>query len=343
MSGKKQINPILIGLVIVLFAVIVVLFCFVIRRTPDSNPSLPGTENKGSEITIEPNDTEPAPPEGTAEGTEVLAIFGGDSRSGKLGKESHSDSIMIVFINHDEGFVKVASVMRDCMVYIEGRGYEKINHAHYYGGPELAVRALNENFDLNIEKYVTINFNNVVKMVDMIDGVEIELSEKELAVVSVDESQKTDSGKYLLTGVQALTFSRIRKIDNDYKRTERQREVLFEIFEKSKTLSYGDRLDIFDEMIGDVNTNYKEEDLLVLMYYLSKYEVQEMAAYPQVFFGGTVEGNWVAVPCSLVDMSVTLHQFLFGETGYMPSEKVQEHSNIMGQKVEGPNYDLRKN
>lgn len=345
---KKKLNPIMIGLIAVLIVVLGVCVFFATRKPTDGKDTQAGTESQGSEIDMteteseEESETEPEPPLGNAEGTEVFAIFGGDSRSGKLGKEAHSDSIMLVHVDHDAKTVKVASIYRDCMVHIEGRGFEKITHAHYFGGPELAVSTINENFELNIENFVTVNFMNVTKLVDLIGGVEIELSEKELAVVQPSEEQKTESGKYLLNGAQALIFSRIRKIDTDYKRTERQREVLFEIFTKAKTMSYIEKIKLVEEMIGDINTNYSKDKILLLLYSLSKYEIAEMTAYPQVFYGGTVEGAWVEVPCTLVDMNASLHQFLYGTTDYTPSEKVQEYSDIISQKVSGPNHDMRK-
>lgn len=338
---EKKLNPIMIGFVIVLAVILGVCVFFATQKKPEVKDSEDNTESQGSEVNQTESETEPEPPVGEAEGTEAFVIFGGDSRSGSLGKESHSDSIMIVYVNHDAGTVKVASVYRDCMVHIEGRGYEKITHAHYFGGPELAVSTINENFDLNIEDYVTVNFYNVTELVDLIGGVEIELSEKELAVVQPMEDQKTESGKYLLDGAQALTFSRIRKIDNDLKRTERQREVLFQIFEKAKAMSYGEKLELVEEMLDEINTSYNQDEILVLLYSLSKYEITGMTGYPQVFFGGTVEGNWVEVPWTLADMSTSLHQFLYGATDYVPSEKVQEYSDVMSQKVSGPNYDFR--
>ena len=340
---NKKLNPIMIGLILVLLVALGVCVFFATRKPAEGDGTQVSTEDLGrlTETPESESETEPEPPAGFLEGSEVFAIFGGDSRSGKLGKESHSDSIMLVHVDHDAGTVRIASIYRDCMVHVEGRGFEKITHAHYAGGPELAVSTINENFDLNIENFITVNFTNVTELVDLIDGVEIELSEKENAIVQATEDQKTESGKYLLNGAQALLFSRIRKIDTDYKRTERQREVLFEIFGKAKAMTYMEKLELVEEMIEDINTSYSQDEILVLLYSLSKYEITEMTAYPQVFYGGWVEGSWVEVPWTLVDMNASLHQFLYGTSDYTPSEKVQEYSDYISQKVSGPNHDKR--
>ncbi len=344
---KKKLNPIMMVFIALLVVVLGVCVFFATRKqNENTDPTSQESESTWAESETDTDsetetESEPDPPMGDTEGEETFVIFGGDSRSGSLGKESHSDSIMLVHVNHDAGTVKVASVYRDCMVYIEDKGYQKITHAHYIGGPELALSTINNNFDMNIENYVTVNFANMEKLVDLIGGVEIELSERELGVVKPEESQKTADGKYLLNGTQALAFSRIRKLDNDYKRTERQREVLFEIFSTAKTMGYGKKLELVEEMLDEINTSYDQDEILLLLYSLSKYEITEMTAYPKVFFGGTVEGSWVEVPCTLVDMNASMHEFLFGTTDYVPSEKVKEYSAVIAAKVDGPNHDMR--
>ncbi len=278
--------------------------------------------------------------EGFTKKEEVFAIFGVDSRSNQLGKGTRSDSIMLVYVNHEDGVAKVASIYRDCMVYIDGKGYEKITHAHFYGGPEMALSTINDNFDLKAENYVTVNFNSLTTLVDMLGGVEIEISDVEAAVMRSENIGS--AGTYLLNGAEALTFSRIRKIDTDYKRTERQREVLFQIFEKSKALTNLEKLELLETMLSNINTSYDGEEILKLLYALSQYEITQMTAFPQVFYGGTVEGAWVEVPCTLVDMNASLHEFLYGEAGYTPSEHVLMYSEVLSQKVAGPNHDMRE-
>lgn len=304
-----------------------------------------GTETEtGSEPESVPD--EPITPPDPAEGKEVFVIFGVDSRSDKLGKGTRSDSIMLVSMNHDTKEVQVVSIYRDCMLYqnYDGKekGYKKISNAHSYFGPAGAVSVLNENLDLNIEHFVTVNFGAVTEMVDRIGGVDIKLSQKEIDLMnSAGVSQFEAPGVHHLNGEQALYFSRIRKIGNDYARTERQREVLFEIFEKSKTMKEDDRIDLAVDMLDEINTNFKEDEIVDILFYLAEYKVTEMTAFPQVFYGGSVDGSWVEVPCTLVDMNTELHKILLGETEYTPSERVKEISETLRNKVKGPNIDQR--
>ena len=121
--------------------------------------------------------------------------------------------------------------MRDTYVYVEGHGNTKINHAYAYGGPVLAIKTLNSNFDLNIKDFVAVDFEGFKKIIDMLGGVEIEIKDYELP--TMETVGIYDAGTYNLNGEQALAYSRIRKQGNgDYERTERQRRVLEALFQK---------------------------------------------------------------------------------------------------------------
>ena len=286
-------------------------------------------------------------------GEQDFVIFGVDTRSTNLSSGTRSDSIMIIHIDHDEKTVKVLSIYRDCMVSIEGHGYEKITHAHSYGGPDLAVSTINDNFDLDIENYVTVNFINVADLIDEIGGIEQDITEAETKYINsyiselnsirgTSSAEITEAGTYLLDGTQAVAFTRIRYTSGgDYKRTERQRTILFSVFEAAKEMSAADRLSLAEDMIGDVNTNFDEDDLVSLLYYLSKYEITDMGAYPEVFYGGKVDGAWVEVPVTLVDMVSSMHEFLYDETDYEPSETVESISSTLYGKASTANNDMR--
>lgn len=283
---------------------------------------------------------------------ETFAIFGVDSRSNQLGEGTRSDSIMIVTVNHTRETVRVASIYRDTMLHISDYGFEKVTHAHAYGGPQLSLSTINENLDLNIQKYVTVNFINVGELIDQIGGIEMDITEEEAAAIngSIDEingirgtSSKhiTKAGNYLLDGTQAVAYSRIRHATGgDYKRAERQRTVLFLVFEKAKTLKPEQSIALLNQMMSKVNTNFQAEDLTLMLYYLSDYEIEKMTAYPQVFYGGTVDGAWVEVPCSLVDMAEGMNRFLFPDKEYNPSETVKKYSGALAEKKDTPNNDF---
>ena len=335
----KTIKSVLIGAIAVLLVILGVIIGISVAKNNGGNDN---TESVGSDTQNTEDDKQVYVPSTQkeveeADGQETFVIFGVDSRTNQLGKGTRSDSIMIVHVNHDEKTVKVASVFRDCMVHIEGHKFEKITHAHSYGGPQLALSTVNENFDLNATNYVTVNFNNVADLVDDIGGIEYYITDEEAGHLGF-----AGAGTYLLDGKEVVTYSRIRKAaGGDYKRSERQREMLFKIFEKAKDLPTGERIELVDEMLDEINTSYKQDEIVELLYHLSKYEIVAMDAFPKVFYGGSVEGAWVEVPCTLVDMNAAIHEFLFGTTDYVPSEKVKEYSDILRNKVSGPNNDFR--
>ena len=341
---NTKIKPLYIGLVAVLLVLLGVLIGVAASKNNNSG-NKDNTENVSgtTEGTEEGNKQVEVPSTqiqvDEAEGQETFVIFGVDSRSNQLGKGTRSDSIMIVHVDHDAKTVKVASVFRDCMVHIEGHKFEKITHAHSYGGPTLALSTINENFDLNATHYITVNFNSVADLVDQIGGIDYYITNEECSHMG---SRFTEAGQYHLSGSEVVTYSRIRKAaGGDYKRSERQRDMLFEIFEKSKTLSTLERINLAEEMLDEINTNYKQDEIVEMLYYLSQYDITGMDAFPKVFYGGTVDGAWVEVPVTLVDMNAALHEFLFGTTDYTPSETVKEYSETLRNKVSGANNDLR--
>ena len=183
-----------------------------------------------------------------------IALFGLDTRSVES-FEGRSDTIMVLSVNNGNGKVKVISVMRDSLVPIDkkyGRTYNKINNAYASGGPELAIKTLNTMFDLDISEYVSINFYKLAQVIDLVGGVEIDVTEGEISQINAclgeicdglgKESQDykiTKSGKQHLNGIQAVAFSRIRYTatvsgtNNDYGRTDRQRIVMGQLFKKA--------------------------------------------------------------------------------------------------------------
>ncbi|MDZ7542580.1 LytR family transcriptional regulator, partial [Clostridium perfringens] len=157
-----------------------------------------------------------------------IALFGIDAPEGDVGR---SDSIMILTLDSVHNKLKLTSIMRDSYVNIPGRGLDKINHAYAFGGPELAVRTLNENFDLNIKEFMAVDFTSLPTIIDKLGGVTINIIPEEISHIP----GITSAGNQVLNGKQALAYSRIRYASGgDYKRTERQRTVVDAIFNKLK-------------------------------------------------------------------------------------------------------------
>lgn len=156
-----------------------------------------------------------------------IAVFGidqwGDSFDGR------SDVIMIASINKKTRDIKLVSIMRDTYVNIPGHGMDKINHAYAFGGPQLAIKTINSNFNMNIKDFATVSCSSMQKIVDSLGGVDINVLPEELP--RLDGVDKP--GLQRLDGHEAVDYARIRYIGNgDYQRIERQQTVIAEIAKK---------------------------------------------------------------------------------------------------------------
>lgn len=219
------------------------------------------------------------------EGITNIALFGIDSRSD--GMKGLSDSIMIISVDAEHNSIKLISVMRDSLVKIDGYGYQKINAAYSLGGPELAIKTLNKTFNLNIMNYATVDFVGMAEIIDAVGGIEVELTKWEVPCVNdgVTESANTrgtpldyvsEPGVQTLSGVQAVAFSRIRKVPtingtwDDFGRTERQRLVMTQLFNKALTLQLTQYPNLIKTMLPYVETSLKYQDIYDLAMILLK-------------------------------------------------------------------------
>lgn len=187
-----------------------------------------------------------------------IALFGIDAEEGGVGR---SDSIIIATIDTTHKKFKLTSIMRDSYVTIEGHGDDKINHAYAFGGPQLAIKTLNENFDLNIDDFIAVNFTTLPKIIDMLGGVTIDITSEEVShIPGIDTA-----GTYTLTGEQALAYSRIRYASGgDYVRTDRQRTVLSKVFEKVLSINFTQYPSLLSEILPMVQTNLDYSEILNL-------------------------------------------------------------------------------
>lgn len=187
-----------------------------------------------------------------------IALFGIDAEDGGVGR---SDSIIIATLDFHNKKLKLTSIMRDSYVDIDGYGTDKINHSYAFGGAELAIKTLNQNFNLNIEDFVAVNFTTMPKIIDKIGGITVDITSEEVSYIQGIES----AGTYNLTGDQALDYSRIRyATGGDYVRTERQRTVLTKIFEKILAMNPTKYPGLLSEVLSMVKTNFNSAEILEL-------------------------------------------------------------------------------
>lgn len=202
-----------------------------------------------------------------------IALFGIDAPNGENGR---SDATMILTIDPVHNKIKLTSLMRDSYVAIKGNGEDKLNHAYAYGGPELAIRTINENFGLNIEDFATVNFSSLPKIINILGGVDIEIRQDEIEHINfvlVDVNNitgekspmLTSAGMQNLDGNQALAYSRVRATaGGDFERTERQRVVLSALFNKVKEKPISSFPSLISKILPFVQTNLTSSDILAI-------------------------------------------------------------------------------
>ena len=265
-----------------------------------------------------------------------IAAFGVDSRDSSVGRGNNSDVIMVVSINRENGDIRIASVFRDSYLSLSNGMYSKINAAYAIGGPEQAVKALNQNLDLNITDYITFNWKAVATGVNILGGVDLELSNSEFKYINsyITETVKgtgigsvhlDHAGMNHLDGIQAVAYARLRYMDNDYTRTERQRKIIQLCVEKAKKADPQTLSDLAGNMLSMVATSLTWEDGMSLAANVKKYNIADTLGFPmhrkEVNMGP--KGACV-LPATLEKNVMELHTFLFGDQEYEVSKQVKE-------------------
>lgn len=193
------------------------------------------------------------------------------------GGASRSDSMMIVSVNSKTGKVTVVSILRDIFVDIPGERQSKINHAHSWGGANLLIQTIEHNFGIKIDDYATINFEMFESLVDGLGGVTVDVSEAEADHINEyfklgknGNPEKVEPGENVhLNGYQALCYARIRKIDSDFNRTERQRKIISSIADnvKQRAVEGGveELMTIAQQVAPYIETTLSDEDIMSLI------------------------------------------------------------------------------
>lgn len=187
-----------------------------------------------------------------------------------------SDTMMILTVDPIRNKIKVTSLMRDANVNINGYGDDKLTHAYAFGGAELAIRTINENFGLNIEEFASVDFSTLPKIIDLLGGIEVNITPDEFddvnGVIFMDNRDYDKYTPYIqepglqtLTGDQALGYARNRSSEGgDYARTQRQRTVIEALFKKGLNTSVTSYPSILSKILPYVTTNMTTSDILSL-------------------------------------------------------------------------------
>lgn len=288
------------------------------------------------------------------DGYTTVAFFGVDNRSAGHYEGGNSDSIMICTINNDTKEVKVASVYRDTVLDVDGNGtYKKCNYAYNHGGPEEAINMLNLNMDLDIQKYVAVDFFALAEVIDAFGGIDLDITEEEAyhmnsggdmcyiwetaTSAGVEVPPDVTPGNAVhVNGVQAVAYARIRKTSGgDFARAQRQRIVLEKVVEKAQNANIFTLNKVADAAFDDVGTNFTLNQILSLAKYVRDYQLVDTAGFP--FYKNSehrLEGTSVVCPCTLESNVRQLHSFLYNNPEVKLSDVVVSTSkdieNLMG-------------
>ena len=215
---------------------------------------------------IDPDSTETLPDENDiaiqdeyvyqeGQGSHIVNIMlvGQDAREGE--SVQRSDTMILVTFNRKTRTITLTSIMRDQYVKIPGYGSTKLNHAYKYGGMSLMNKTLSNHFGIEVDGNFEVDFTGFKKIIDQLGGVEINLTEEEADYLKEKGFKNVKVGKNILEGESALWYARLRSIDTDYARAERQRNVMISLFEAYKELSYPQMLSLLHDILPLVRTN----------------------------------------------------------------------------------------
>lgn len=288
-------------------------------------------------------------------GYTTIGLIGLDGRDGKLKSGARSDTMIIASINNDTKKVKLVSVYRDTYLRIgedsEGNGqYDKANAAYKKGGPEQFLSMLNTNLDLNVTDFVSVDFQAVAEAVELLGGIDVELKEEEVVHLNnycVETSKVTGmdytpleekAGVHHLNGVQAVSYARIRYTSgNDFRRAARQREVIYKIVEKAKNSDIATLSKILDKVFPKVYTSFTKAEILQMGMSMMSYDIEDQTGFPfDHLYGERVKdamgGLDVVLPVTLESNAIKLHEFLYPEDSYTPSDEVKAYSQRIVDK-----------
>lgn len=282
-------------------------------------------------------------------GYTTIALVGIDSRDDKLKSDWNSDTMIIASINNDTKKVKLVSVYRDTYLCLgededENNSYGLANSAYCTGGAKKMINMLNKNLDMNISDFVTVNFQAVAETVELLGGIDVEMKKEEVVHLNnycVETSEVTGmdytpleeiEGVHHLNGVQAVAYARIRKTSgNDFRRAARQREVIYRIVEKAKNSSIATLNTVLDKIFPMIYTSLTEKEILSMGMNMLSYDIEDQTGFPfDHLYGDTVkeamDGVDCVLPITLESNVIKLHEFLYPEDSYVPSNEVKTYS-----------------
>lgn len=245
-----------------------------------------------------------------------ILLLGTDERKNSFSNSARSDAMMIVSINKNTDKIKLVSLERGMAVKMPNGKVDILTHAFHYGGPKWIISCVQTHFNVDVEKYIRVNFNIFKKLIDSIGGVDITLTEKESLALNHKIRTNTGrlpkpvhEGKNHMDGYTALQYCRLRYTDSDWVRIKRQRNTIKAIQKQCKTLSLGELDDVADAVLPMIQTNLSKGEILSLLSNapaLLNSEIEDMTI--------PAKGTYKSLgSINFKENSKILHEFFYGD------------------------------
>lgn len=272
-----------------------------------------------------------------------FALFGVDNRQNGNYNGGQSDVIVIVSINNDTKKIRLASVYRDSLLDVSQDGsnlFRKCNYAYAHGGEPAALAMLNKNLDLNLQDFVAVDFAAVTDAIDAVGGVEMDVTEDEVkslndkdhpvlremaSQLGKEYTPVTKAGRQKLNGLQATAYCRIRHdAGEDFGRAKRQRAVIEALLGKVRGASLGEMSSLVDAVLPKIYTSYNATEIISMAMAAKEYSIDQSFGFPFTKKAHDIGKPYrsVVVPCTLATNVAKLHEKMFNEKNYSPSNTV---------------------
>lgn len=321
---KKQgcLTPVIILLVIIALSYVVV------------RASLAGAFSKMERTPLAKENLEVNTTDKNMKGYQNIVLFGVDNQDNVISDiGSRTDSIIIASIKKSNKKVKLMSIYRDTYVSIDGN-YDKINAAYSYGGPEMAIRTINRNLDLNITDFATVNFKALADAVDILGGIKLTIKDEtelknlndyigNMNKINGGDSEKFDEpGTYTFDGNQAVAYSRIRYMaGGDHERANHQRLVIQGIMNKAKTRPWKIP-ELTSVVLPQCKTSLSSNEMASLTMSMIRMNLGDSEAYPFHSVDERYNGIYYGFPITVESNVKQAHELLFGTKDYSPCEEL---------------------
>lgn len=260
-----------------------------------------------------------------------IALFGLDQREHGFEGDTRSDAIKIVSIDTKHDKIKMTSIQRDLLVLLPDEGLDKLNHAYWIGGPELAIRTLNQNLDLDVTRYVSVNYDGIEQLIDYVGGVEVELMNVEL--------NNLNENLLDLNGL-AGWVNHSMPIEEAGMQTLSGRQAMTSLAKKMQALNYTQLLELLPIALSFVETNLQNDEILSLLPVMMKVNVEELETYqlPTNDFDETISTTYkgyepVYLLQDYVKLASDAHENIYGY--YKDSETISHQHDMIHETIEG--------